>query len=96
MKNNQTLKIKRPSYVIAETSKAQKEILDTLTDLGYRWVDTRKANEYIPIEDNELFVAILLYPEQHALMMAPQFYLNTVKHKKTELKVSDFKSRVIL
>lgn len=90
------LKITKPSYVIAETSRAQREILNILTDMGYRWTNKIKANEFIPIEDNELFVAILLYPEQHALMMSPQDYLEEVKHKKTELKVSDFKSRVIL
>ena len=42
MKNKQTLKIKRPSYVIAETSKAQREILNILTDMGYYLDDKYK------------------------------------------------------
>ena len=53
MKNNQTLKITRPSYVVAETSKEQKAVLNILTDMGYRWANKIKANEFIPIEENE-------------------------------------------
>ena len=96
MKNKQTLKIKRPSYVIAETSKAQREILNILTDMGYRWANKIKANEFIPIDENERMDVINIYPSNLLLTMSPQDYLEEVKHKKTELKVSDFKSRVIL
>ena len=96
MKNNQTLKIKRPSYVIAETSKAQKSVLNILTDMGYRWANKIKANEFIPIEENERMDVINIYPSNLLLTMSPQEYLDEVKHKKKELKVSDFKPRVVL
>lgn len=96
MKNNQTLKIKRPSYVIAETSKAQKSVLNILTDMGYRWANKIKANEFIPIEENERMDVINIYPSNLLLTMSPQEYLDEVKHKKTEIKISDFKPRVIL
>ena len=52
-KGTPMLKIKRPSYVIAETSKEQKAVLNILTDMGYRWANNIKANEFIPIEENE-------------------------------------------
>ena len=74
MKNNQTLKIKRPSYVIAETSKAQKSVLNILTDMGYRWANKIKANEFIPIEENKRMDVINIYPSNLLLTMSPQDY----------------------
>ena len=90
------LKITRPSYVIAETSKAQKEVLNALTDMGYRWSRTTKANEYIPIEEDERGTVINIYPSSHLLTVLTRVSIESGKRNKTELKITDFKPKVIL
>ena len=65
------LKITRPSYVVTETSKEQKAVLNILTDLGYRW--KTKAMEHIPIENNERLVVLNIYPNKHLITAVTSF-----------------------
>ena len=95
-KGTPMLKIKRPSYVIAETSKAQKSVLNILTDMGYRWANNIKANEFIPIEENERLVVLNIYPNIHLITAVTSLYLEFGNHNMTELKITDFKPKVIL
>ena len=90
------VKNKRPSYVVAETSKEQKDVLDVLTDLGYRWTKKLKANEHIPIEYSERLVVIEIYPNSHLLTSATRLVIKIGKYNPTELKIQDFKPKVLL
>lgn len=95
-KGTPMLKITRPSYVVAETSKEQKAVLNILTDLGYRWANKIKANEFIPIEENERLVVLNIYPNKHLITAVTSLYLEFGNHNMTELKITDFKPKVIL
>lgn len=81
---------------MAETSKEQKAVLNILTDLGYRWKTKIKAMEHIPIENNERLVVLNIYPNKHLITAVTSLYLEFGNHNMTELKITDFKPKVIL
>ena len=61
-----------------------------------RWSRTTKANEYIPIEEDERGTVINIYPSSHLLTAVTSLYLEFGNHNMTELKITDFKPKVIL
>lgn len=81
---------------MAETSKEQKAVLNILTDLGYRWKTKIKAMEHIPIENNERLVVLNIYPNKHLITAVTSLHLEFGNHNMTELKITDFKPKVIL